>query len=269
LINKSEEDNDSFFRRGFLYFILEEYDKARADIEHILKKDYGNPVLLCLSGLIASRLEDDVTAWENFDIVCENNPMFVNGYLGKAVYEFFQDDNSLATVEVGNAIDTAPSDARGYLYRGFINLSSDDFDYAIEDLKIAKKLSPDWNLIIDKYIERAYINNGIINTDNEKYFLAVNNFNQAINTNPTNPENYFLLGETHMNIEDWDTAIECFEKAFLYSEGKKIGKDALEMLEMINELKNNEDDDYEEEENTYEEEGEDEYSSGDLEDDES
>jgi tetratricopeptide (TPR) repeat protein len=104
-----------------------------------------------------------------------------------------------ALEEYTSAIEAAPSDARGYLYRGRLKITRESYEGAVADFDAALRLQPD---LAVGYAQRAYANLKL-----QDFARALADFDHALALAPDDLHCRFNRGTLFWLLEDYPAAL--------------------------------------------------------------
>jgi tetratricopeptide (TPR) repeat protein len=236
LIKKSRSNPNYLFRRCFLYYVDQDYENALEDANSLLEINPDDAMFLCLRGLIGCKANNYSIAYRDIEASKQNNPRLIQPHYLLMALNFKAKD-------YGNAIETlfrigenSLDNPRTYLYRGLCRLMNGQYNKAVLDFKEAGKISPTWEDLIKKLTVKAYLGGGIDQANMQKYSAAVLLFEHLVETDPEDANGHFFLGEAYMNIDEWESARENFERAQELGKGSDVEQDAVEMIEILNKI---------------------------------
>jgi tetratricopeptide (TPR) repeat protein len=198
----------TYHMRGKCYFMLNEFDKAVADLQKALQlkpQDYDVAYTLALANL---KLKQVPAAQKIFDrMLAElgNRPQLrilmgrayrQTGFLPEAIDEFKK------------AIALDPRFPRVHYYLGLTYLLKDGAA-RINDAEAEFRLEVEANP--DEFFANYYL--GIVSTIQRKWDAAVGFLLKAVRLEPNNPDPYFYLGQAYQGLSKHDDAIEMFRKS--------------------------------------------------------
>lgn len=202
------DDEHIYLIKGACFFYLHDMKGARNVLGTAISLNPDDPLARDIHGLALLELRDWNDAAADFNKAIQLNPDDAKAYYGRAVTEFFRDeyeksladdsdaiellddtvkpdayglraqikchlkDQAGALADANSKIQLNPSDASGYLTRGFIELSWDNFSAASNDLRTAAGINPTNSEI--------YINRGALEQKLGKFDAALADYNQAL-----------------------------------------------------------------------------------------
>lgn len=239
---KAKDKPDSYIpylNRGFIFFLSGEYKKALLDCERAAQLDGDNVSVLCMQGLVLGKLNQNLKALACFERSMKIDPNFYFAYIGKALIERNLGKYKGALKDLDSAAKLSPKSFRIYLYRGDIKVEMGEFEAAVKDYQRAIKHAPTLKRVILDLIVHAYIQGGIYNAENGDYKTAVKLFKSYIELVPDDPNAYYHLGDAYMNLEQFDEARKCLEKAAELDPKGSIGDEARDLLDIFDQIAEN------------------------------
>lgn len=198
-----------YFWRGRLWYGEENGEQAVADLTRAIDLDPGYTEAYFIRGQAYEwPLEDYERAFQDMNQVIELTPTFAPAYLRRGLlYQWYKEDPAAALADFTTLIELDPNDSRGYLERG--NLYRDilnEYDKAAAEYSLAIDLEPE---SAGPYFDRAqaYWQLG----DLEQ---TLSDLDRALNIEPT-VERYFYRGMARYQGEQYDTALQDFDKVLL------------------------------------------------------
>jgi tetratricopeptide (TPR) repeat protein len=167
--------------RGALYDRKHEFDKAISDYTQAIKLGYNYAAYFHARGFMYAMKGNDAQALTDYTQAIKLDPNDSSSYFARGKVYLNQQNPEKALAEFTLAIKLGMNDAFSYLCRGTAYLDMRNFDKAIEDFTQSIKLDPNNN--IDAYNNRglAYISKG-------EWQHALNDFTQIVNIDPTNTD---------------------------------------------------------------------------------
>ncbi len=215
---------------------LNEYETALKDIEHAIELDPGYVESWILSGEIKVQMKNYDEALSDYDKALEVSPDNDDAIKNKILVLLLLDDKKTASKLLDNSLKDNPEYWGYYYARGVMQNSDGKFSKALEDFDQALSLNPDNKFDIS--INRGFTNLRLLN-----YTDALNDFNAALEEDPTNAGAYHSRARTHYLLEDYSSAIHDFNECLDRNEDNPVvyydlGMAYLKMEDLNNACKN-------------------------------
>ncbi len=169
-------------------------------------------------GLEKSRKNDYEGAIEDFTKAIELNPDKDDAYIERGIAKYQLEDYEGAIEDFTKAIELYQDNQNAIFWRGFTKYELEDYEGAVEDFTQVIELNPDDG---DAYFER-----GIAKYELEDYEGAVEDFTQVIELNPYDEllsSALYFRGDTKYQLEDYEGAIEDFTQVIgTYAEDPEL-----------------------------------------------
>ncbi len=170
------------------------------------------------SGLEKSKNNDYEGAIEDFTKAIELNPENEDAYIERGIAKYKLEDYEGAIEDFTEAIELNPENEDAYYWRGFTKYDLKDYEASIQDFTKVIELNPDNG---DAYFER-----GIAKYELEDYEGAGEDFTQVIELNPYDEllsSALYFRGDTKYQLEDYEGAIEDFTQVIgTYAEDPEL-----------------------------------------------
>jgi tetratricopeptide (TPR) repeat protein len=244
----SENTVNALAQRAAAYAQVGDFDRAYGDYTDAIKIDKRNARLYVLRSVVSVGREDPHAALSDLTIAIDLDPDDRRNYsLRAGVYARLDQTSNVISdldryIELSTHVDLEP---RVYLERGRAYFSAKDFNNAIDDFTKAVELS---NSSKESLMERAnaFVELGQFNKAVEDYTeivdagrsvdfyvyfrrgyalmhlgdddIALNDFSQAINLNPSFPATYLFRGSIYGDLGNFDAALRDFDNALSLGE---------------------------------------------------
>jgi tetratricopeptide (TPR) repeat protein/energy-coupling factor transporter ATP-binding protein EcfA2 len=209
-----DPDNASVFElRGLVYHEIEQYDLALVDYTRALELNPRNAGVFAKRGEVYKDLEDYEQAIDDLSQAIALNPSDSPYYYERAHTYTFTEQFDLALADLNRFLEIEPQSVRGYYLRANIHAQQDDNASAIADYTRVIDLNPDY---LDAYYMR-----GQIYYFTGQYEDALSNFDDVTEKVEANPdlsaraEVYWFRGNTYLNLEQYDRAIDDYSQGIL------------------------------------------------------
>jgi tetratricopeptide (TPR) repeat protein len=117
---------ESYYHRGYIFYITKNYNKAINDFNQAIKIDSGFDLAYFLRGMTKYQQQDYQAAVEDFDKVIELNPSDAEAHYNRGMAKSALEKYLEANEDFDKAIELNPNYAKAYFYRGlnFLILSN-------------------------------------------------------------------------------------------------------------------------------------------------
>ena len=188
---------DALVNRGSAYVLQNNYNDALADLNHALDLEKKQAYIYKLRGEIylLNKLYDE--SIKDFTAAIILNPIYSDAYLNRARAYSEKGMTEEAESDYNQAVRTEPEK-----FSSIIGLEGAEtlFD---EDESSKKETNA------------GFIQQGIEDLKNEKYYEAIENFTQAINLISNNAEVFILRGQAYLELNQPDEAMIDFNRAVI------------------------------------------------------
>ena len=196
--NPSNLENDLWL--ADLYFFVEDYPNARMTYQKALvrnRSSHDAKVGLAASLLMEERYQESHDVFED---------LLNQGTQEKNVTSFLNFLVSLDKIKKANVLNQRDSylsliDAHRYLA-------------VLDGRKINKVISfSDSAISKNKHMELAFFSKGVVYAKQNNIDLALEQFSQAVKTNPLNPEAYKRMAQIYGEMGNLEKELQCYKKA--------------------------------------------------------
>jgi len=202
-IAANPRDADSYWRRGILEAALKQYEPAKQDYDKAIKIDSNKAdyyYMLADLDFITGHTRDCKDVFEKCISV---DPKNTDALIRLGELYFYVKKYPEAIEYLDKALKINPHLARPYFEKGMIFLEKKDTAKAISSMQTAVEQDT-------KYFD-AYIELGLVFTRKGKS-IAIDYFNDAINTRPGNVEAYYDKAMFYQQGQDYDDAIKTYRE---------------------------------------------------------
>ena len=194
--------------RGKCHFMLNEFDKAVADLQtaaRLTPQDYDVSYTLALAYLKLNKKPAALEIFNRMIAQLGNRPQ-LRIVIGRAYRQtgFLED----AIDEFKKAIAIDPKFPRAHYYLGLTYLLKDGAA-RISDAEAEFKLEVAANP--EEFFANYYL--GVVSTIQRKWDIAIELLTRATRLQPNNPDPYFYLGQAYQGVQKHHEAIEMFKKS--------------------------------------------------------
>lgn len=218
----------AWHNRGNAWFEKEKYNKAIEDFTKVISLQPNNADAYCDRGNALFETKQYDRAIMDFNKAIELIPGHADAIYGRADVWYAKKEFAKAVEDYTKFIDLRPYDILGYNNRGFAWRALKEYDKAIEDYTMSIGLEP---TAASEYFSRG-------NARSEKLIeapgtiaeatLAIKDYDEAIRLDPGYSEAYCHRGIIWSGMEEYDKAIDDFEKALQLDPSDNISRRWLE-----------------------------------------
>jgi tetratricopeptide (TPR) repeat protein len=182
--NRAIESGDgtaaTYFRRGNLWLIKEEWALALADFDQALSRAPNDAAILRNRGLAWAKLKDADRAIADFTAAIQLDPKYAWAYESRGRVWAELGDHDRAVADYSEALRLDPGDVVALQGRGLSWVATGFHDGAITDLTEALRLDPNR--------ARAYSARGSAWTAKKEYGRALDDFDAALRLDPNDAD---------------------------------------------------------------------------------
>lgn len=220
-INKNPDDRKAHLKIAKLFLYMQEYPRAFAEINIVLRKNVYDPEAYFLKGMLYKDMKDTAKAISNFQTSVQVAPDYRDAILQLGILHSAKGD-PIALKYLDNAfamdtLDVFPIFARGVFYQA-------NEDYARAKAEYRKCI------FMDRGYTDAYFNIGYILMQEDSTAKAWRHYDLAIKTDPINPSAYFNRGLCSEIMDSIKNAIADYQTALRLDSGYVTPKLALKRL---------------------------------------
>ena len=246
VIELGDNYSQVFFQRGESYFYLKQFDKALLDINRHLEIKSDYKYAYYYKALIYREQGEMEKSQENFVILRDKFPEFIDDLMVNADATEKNGDYSGQSRFYNKALDIYndillinPDFSLAYSRMAVVKGKLGNIPQAIDDLNIAikldenniqayadrgyayyllrnyKKAISDYNFTLEKDPNNAdtYFNRGVLFNSLNKFNKAINDFTNSLKLKPNNAMAYFNRGISYINIKEKEKGCADFNKA--------------------------------------------------------
>ena len=194
--------------RSQIYTAMGRFDLAMQDADRALSVDNNSDrALFAKAEALFYGNRDFNQALQQYDAAIRSNAQMTEAYAGKVRAMMGQQKQRDALKVVEDAIRLFPNDPELYYLRGLLNFQSGRHKLAVDDYDKALLLDADWNTHL-VYLNRGFANDAFLKPD-----MAMQDFTQAITSDPNSAGGYVARGTLQYNNTNYLDAAEDFKKA--------------------------------------------------------
>lgn len=215
------KDKRAHLKLAKMFLYIEEYNKAFAEINTVLRQDVYNAEGYYLKGMVYKNLKDTAMAISSFHTAIQSDPEYREAIIQLGImYGMKGDPIALQFYDRAFKMDTLnvfPLYARGVFFqdKGSYEQAKDEYRNTI---------------MHDRYYANAYYNMGYIYLQQDSLEKALRQYDILTNINLQDPEAYFNRGLCYENMGRKAEAIADYKQALVFDENYK---DALEGLKRL------------------------------------
>jgi tetratricopeptide (TPR) repeat protein len=225
-----EKENGLAYRfRAIAYSTLQEFDKAKNDIDEAIRLNPEDGDSFFARGIYLQYVaEDEKNALKDYDTAFKfrhnlENKKISAIYNQRGIIYSHMNDYGKAITEFEEAIKLTPDNGEIYNDRGDVYSILENTDKAIADYTEAIRLNPDYS--------QAYYNRGIEYYRLESYDEAIKDYTEAIRLSPDADFAYFNRGSTYFSLGEIDKAIADINAAIKLDPSNDEYREALKTIE--------------------------------------
>lgn len=192
--------DEAYFHMGLCAIELKNYELAISYLDLATEENPGNPDYYSERGKALARLGENMAAIESYEIALVLDPAHKSARIGLAQVRNGGDEFLLE--ELNSLIDTGGANSQSYKQRGFYRMSHGDLQGAIEDFSMANQKDRN-DPEIFFYLAWAY-------SRQKNWNKAEENYSQAIELEPTNPEYFLARGQSRFYNGQTEAALADF-----------------------------------------------------------
>lgn len=186
--------------RGICYEELKDYKNALNDYTAATKGVPDEPIeLLLRRGILNNVMKNSKAAIEDFNKILRTNPNEARAYAARSTSYRNLDQFDLAIADSNSALRIDPNEPVYISARGDAWFSKKKYNEAISDYTQALKL---------KKSTSDYISRGRCFQEQEKYVLALADFNSALELSPNDKDALINRGYLYDSIYEYDSALK-------------------------------------------------------------
>ena len=200
----SEEDAETYIRRGRVYTEKGDYNNAISDFSTAIEMDSGLVRAYNGRGNVYTDKGEYDKAIEDFSAAVKLIPDYAEGFNSRGYAYSLKGDTDKAIADYSEAIKYDSEFAVAYNNRGLSYIVKRDYARAIADFDKAIELN-------DQYV-KAYNGRATAHAGRQDWDKAIEDYNKAIQIDPSFTRAYLGRGNAYSGKEDWDKAIADFTK---------------------------------------------------------
>ena len=192
---------------------LKHYEEARADIDHLLRREPESASLHFERGVICLQQQDTTCALTEFNATVKYDSQNAQNWSALGVVTMMTGDEDAAFAHITQAINLGSKYAGDFINRGIIYYRKHNYRAALSDYDKAIELSPRES--------QCYFNRGVLRQEVGDYNRAYDDLSKAlelIELSPSTTSSSELLGPilyqramVSMQLQQWKDAIADFD----------------------------------------------------------
>ena len=213
-IQENPQSQESYVNRAFLYYLIDDIEKAISDYNTLISIDPKNEEYYLNRGYLKHISHKREEALKDYDLALQIRPdyAFAHNNRGVALAELGRDAESL--IAYNTAIKLNPEYADAYYNRGNLKTKTENNEEALKDFDTAIKLNP---------TDSASFNNrGVVKRKLNYNIGALSDFSIAIKLNPEDITAFANRGRLKKRYFESEGAEEDFKNAIAISEDSPI-----------------------------------------------
>ncbi len=220
-IEKQPDDRKAHLKIAKLFLYLQDYGKAFAEINIVLRKNVYDPEAYFLKGMIYKDMKDTAKSISNFLTSVQVAPDYRDAVVQLGIMYSAQ-KNPIALQYLQNAYDMDTTNVFPVFAKGVFYQDNNDFARAKEAYRKC--------ILADRQYTDAYFNMGYILMQEDSTQKSWRQYNMAIRTDPTNPAAYFNRGLCSEMMDSIGNAIADYKMALKLDKNYDKPKEALTRL---------------------------------------
>lgn len=174
-----------YYLRGKAYHELQEYDRAIADYNEVMRLDPEFPLIFFRRGLAYCKSRDYDSAIADFSHSIKLSPLDTQSYTRRGLAYWYKRDYDRAIADHSKAISIDPKLAFAFSNRGDVYFDKQDYDRAIADYSDAIRLDP--------RNASAFSGRGAVYSLRQDYKRAISDYSEAIRLDPKDAHSVLKL----------------------------------------------------------------------------
>jgi tetratricopeptide (TPR) repeat protein len=216
------DDEVAHLKMGKLFLFTEDYPKAFAEINTVLRSNVYNAEAYFLKGMCYKQMKDTARAISTFQTAVQSEPRYAEAHLQLAMlYEGKRDPLALKYYE--NAYRADSSDLEPLYGQGMYWQNQGNY---AEAKKVFMRI-----IGIDRSYPKSYYNMGWMLLQEDSTEKALRQFSIAIQEKPDYTEAYFNRGLCQEILGKTDLAREDYKQALVFNPDYKPAEEALNRIQ--------------------------------------
>ncbi len=215
------DDKTAHLKLAKMFLYIEEYNKALAAINTVLRQDVYHPEGYYLKGMVYKSLSDTNKAISNFMTALQVQPQYRDAMIQLGIMNSMKGDPiALKYYDNAYALDTTdvfPLYARGVYYQ-----DKGDYEMAKHEYINA--------ILKDRNYTSSYLNLGYIYMQQDSLNKAFRQYDILTKLDPTDPEAYFNRGLCYELMGKKAEAVIDYKQALVFDERYKDPQEGLKRL---------------------------------------
>ncbi|MBN2144553.1 MAG: tetratricopeptide repeat protein [Candidatus Aureabacteria bacterium] len=207
-------DADSYFSRGYIYFVKEDFDKAIDDFSQAIRLEPTDDLSYYFRGKIMSRKGDMRRAIEDFTkaLIYKPNHVAVLFYRSQAYRKVGEKSNAMK--DLNQALKISPNQPKLWAWRGYMKKDTGDIGGAVSDYRKAVELDPGYAWAMNQ-LACILVSSRDPEIYNPEYALS---YIERALVQEKSAAYYDTLGCICSELKQWKKAVEAEEQAMALDE---------------------------------------------------
>jgi tetratricopeptide (TPR) repeat protein len=204
-LNKKPDDRKAHLKIAKLFLYIQDYPRAFAEINLVLRKNVYDPEAYFLKGMIYKDMKDTAKAISNFQTSVQVSPDYRDAVIQLGILHSAKKD-AIAIKYLDNAYAMDTTDVFPIFARGVYFQEMKDYAKAKTEYRRC--------ILKDRGYTNAYFNLGYVLMQEDSTAKAWRHYDLAIKTDPTNPSAYYnrgicseIMDSIRNAVADYNTAL--------------------------------------------------------------
>lgn len=206
-ISINPNDEIAHLKVAQILFYTEDYPKAFAQINFVLKQNVHNAEAYFLKGLCYREMGELDKAVSNFQTAVQKEPKYYDGFMQLGLL-YTERKDPLALQYFDNAIRVDSLNTEAHYAKAMFFQSQSKFEEAKAVFKDALLMMPDY--------AEAHYNMGFMLLKQDSIAKALREFERVLTTQPDNAKAYFNKGLCNEELGNFKEAKEDYEQALVF-----------------------------------------------------
>lgn len=216
------KDKKAHLKLAKVFLYIEEYNKALAEINIVLRQDVYHPEGYYLKGMVYKSLEDTAKSISSFLTALQVQPEYREAMIQLGIM-YSKQGNAIALEYYNNAFNLDTTNVFPLYARGVFFQDKNDFEQAKHEYTNA--------IIRDRYYLNSYYNLGYLYMQQDSLEKAFRQYDILTKLDPQDPEAYFNRGLCYELMGKTDEARIDYKQALLFDENYADPQEGLDRLD--------------------------------------